>query len=146
MRSWTVCVCVCVSEMEEQEVSMVSVGSLADGFLSPPPWFQSFQSTPASSVRIKEVLWHIQCCECWKFRANLTSAGEWREFIMNATLFPNNEKTALFSVSMVLAFYFPINKTFKCPFTFVKVPMAFQVDANYKFAVCCWCQSYQFQA
>lgn len=44
---------------------------------------------------------------------------------MNATLFPNNEKIALFSVSMVLAFYF------------VKVPMAFQVDANYKFAVCC---------
>lgn len=129
-----VCVCVCVSEMEEQEVSMVSVGSLADGFFPPPPWFQSFQSTPASSVRIKEVLWHIQCCECWKFTANLTSAGEWREFIMNATLFPNNEKTALFSVSMVLAFYF------------VKVPMAFQVDANYKFAVCCWCQSYQFQA
>lgn len=64
---------------------------------------------------------------------------------MNATLLPNNEKTAIFSVFIVLAFYFPINKTFKCPFTFVEVPMAFQVEANYKFSVCCYVKFINFK-
>lgn len=42
------CVFVCVSEMEEQEVSMVSVGSLADFFFT--AWFLSFsQHQPAWS-------------------------------------------------------------------------------------------------
>lgn len=51
-----------------------------------------------------------------------------------------------FSLFLLLALYFPINKTFKCPFPFVKVPMALRVEANYTFPVYSWCQICQFQA